>query len=317
MWHIDLGTGAVIKRIGPTLSGFTITGMNGLATHPLTGEHYILMKVNGISGRLLGKVDIQTGVCTSVGNTGDNFASITFHSDGTLYGATGNGATVPETLYELNPTNGSKTLLYAMGNGADGEVICYNPDDDYIYHWSGNTTMVFEKFPSTAVSYLPVNIPITGTPGGETFGAIYRGSDKFIISNIASNFKEVTLTPGGATYGPNLTNNPDDLRGLIKETCISSITVDGQPIVCEQGSVTLTVNGGESNYQWYMNGVLIQGATNPTYTAIATGLYNCIYTDACGVNRQCAAGHPPDLSYQSGIDHCSHSYLLWTNDRGN
>ena len=290
MWHIDLGTGNVIKRLGPSLPGFTITGMNGLATHPLTGEHYILIKVIGISGRLLGKVDIQTGVCTSVGNTGDNFSSITFHSDGTLFGVTGDGAMVPETMYELNPTNGTKTILYAMGNGADGEVICYNPEDDFIYHWSGNATVVFEKFPSSSVTYVPTNIPIIGTTGGETFGAIYRGGNQFIISNIASNFKEVTLTPGGASYGPNLTNNPDNLRGLIKETCISSITFSGQPIVCEMGSVTLTVNGGESNYQWYKNGVLIPTATNSSYTASTSGLYNCIYTDACGITDSVPQG---------------------------
>ncbi len=290
MWHIDLSTGSVISRIGPTLAGFTITGMNGLATHPLTGEHYILMKVSGITGRLLGKVDIKTGVCTQVGNTGDNFSSITFHSDGTLYGATGNGAIVPEALYELNPMNGAKTLLFAMGNGADGEVICYNPDDDHIYHWSGNSTVIFEKFPSTAVAYTPVNIPISGTPGGEVFGAIYRGGNSFIISNISSNLREVTLTPGGATYGPVLTNNPDDLRGLIKETCISSITAEGQPVVCEQDSVTLTVIGGVGNFQWYKDGVLIPGATNSSYNALTPGLYNSIYTDECGVTDSVPQG---------------------------
>ena len=290
MWHANLATNTIIRRLAPSLPGFTITGMNGLATHPQTGEHFILLKVSGISGRLLAKVNIHTGVCTTVGNTGDNFSSITFHSNGTLYGATGNGASVPETLYELNTTTGAKTLRFAMGNGADGEVICYNTDDDHIYHWSGNGTVVFEKWPSAAMTYAPINVPITGTPGGETFGAIYRGDNKFIISNISSTFKEVTLSPGGASYGPNLMSLPDDLRGLIKETCISSITVSGLPIVCEQGSVTLTVNGGSNNYQWYINGAIIPGANSASYVASTGGFYNCIFTDPCGVTDSVPQG---------------------------
>ena len=47
-------------------------------------------------------------------------------------------------------------------------------------------------------------------------------------------------------------------------------------------SVEIEVIGGESNFQWYLNGSLIPGANASTYSALSPGLYNCIYTDSCG-----------------------------------
>ncbi|MBK9687969.1 MAG: hypothetical protein IPO65_09460 [Saprospiraceae bacterium] len=74
----------VVRRLGPTLPGFTITGINGLTTHPTTGEHYAILKVSGVSGRILAKINALTGVCTQIGNLGDNFSSISFRDDGQL-----------------------------------------------------------------------------------------------------------------------------------------------------------------------------------------------------------------------------------------
>jgi Secretion system C-terminal sorting domain len=213
MWAVDTTAGwSIVSRIGPTLPGFTITGMNGLAMDPTTFETYVIMKLSAVTGRVLGKIDLTTGVCTQVGNLGDNFSSITFGPDGQLYGATGNGATVPETLYKIDKTTGVKTLMYAMGNGADGEIISYNQYDNFIYHWSGNSTIVFEKMAASNVTYTPTNIPISGTTNGETFGAICLTDTKILLSNISSTFNRIG-TNGQWTSG--FGSNPDDLRGLV------------------------------------------------------------------------------------------------------
>ncbi|HLP49547.1 MAG TPA: T9SS type A sorting domain-containing protein [Chitinophagales bacterium] len=211
LWSLDPVTFQIEDRIGPTLPGFTITGMNGMAFDPCEFKTYIICKVSGVTGRVLCTIDLPTGVCTQVGNLGDNFSSITFRKDGQLFGVTGNGATVPETLYEIDKTNGNKTLAAALGAGADGEVICYNPVDDLIYHWSGNTTVVFEKVLATA-PYTATNIPITGTTNGETFGAMHWRADTFLISNISSSFN---LIKTSGQWGPQFGSNPDDLRGLV------------------------------------------------------------------------------------------------------
>jgi len=277
LWSIDTTTWTVLNRMGPTLPGFTITGMNGLATDPTTGLTYIIMKVSSVPGRVLGRIDLATGVCTQVGNLGDNFSSITFDETGQLWGATGNGATVPESLYKIDKNTGTKTLQYAMGNGADGEIIMYNPDDDFIYHWSGNSTMVMEKFPTTNVAYSPTNIPVIGTPGGETFGTLYNGPGKIIVSTISSSFKR--LSTDGSYDAASLISLPDDLRGLVMLPYFSP----SNDSVCQNSVFSITGGGhqlyshfiyhwGDGNTDSLVNtpGVLTSG----THTYSSAGTYN-------------------------------------------
>lgn len=212
LWSVDTSAGNwhVVHRLAPSLPGFTITGTNGLAFDPCGLKVYAIIKVSGVSGRVLATIDLATAVCTQVGNLGDNFSSITFDRNGQLYGVTGDGATVPESFYSIDKTNASKTLLRALGNGADGEVICYNYASNQFYHWSGNGTVVYEKIGANAP--YPITGISSGGAFGETFGALYLGPNRFLISNIASNFRYLdTLN----NYGPVLINLPDDLRGLV------------------------------------------------------------------------------------------------------
>ena len=51
----------VVNRIAPSLVGFTITGMNGMATDPTDGQTYVIMKVSAVSGRVLGRINLSTG----------------------------------------------------------------------------------------------------------------------------------------------------------------------------------------------------------------------------------------------------------------
>ncbi len=237
LWAIDTTNWQVVRRLGPTLVGFTITGMNGLAQDPTTGLTYVIMKVSSVSGRVLGLIDLNTGVCTQIGNLGDNFSSITFDETGQMWGTTGDGATVPESLYKIDKLTATKTLQYAMGNGADGEIICYNRIDDHMYHWSGNGTVVMEKWPVNNVTYTPTNIPTTGTPGGETFGMLYNGPTSFICSNISSSLKRVSTI--GSYDAANLSNNPDDLRGLIMLPYFNA----SDDTICEEVE-SITITGG-------------------------------------------------------------------------
>jgi hypothetical protein len=293
LWAIDTTTYGVNYRIGPTpSSGGTITGMTGLTMHPHTGEIYIICKQSATTGRTLGKFNPLTGVVTIIGNLGDNFSSISFEENGQLRGATGNGATVPEAMYLINHTNATITLAYTMGNGADGEVLAYNYDDNSYYHWSGNGTMVMEKMLATNLTYTPTNIVTSGLSSGETFGAVYLGNGEFIISNISSQFKRVTSS---GTYGPALGAFPDDLRGLaLIPRWITGPLVETTS-VCATDTVTLealaTPNETNSHkFQWVHNGANIPGATSSTYNvtqATGSGRYNCrIMLDSLNANNQ-------------------------------
>jgi hypothetical protein len=282
LWTLTTPTYEVLKRLSPSLSGFTVTGINGIATDPISGTHYCILKVSGVSGRVLATINIQTGVCAEVGNLGDNFASLAFNANGTLFGVTGDGATVPETMYRINKIDATKTLFRALGAGADGEVILFNPDDNMFYHWSGNGTVVWERFDTTGIDVIE-GLTYTGTAGGETFGAYYLGGNDILVSDISSNFRIWSVTGATGSIGSTIATMPDDLRGLVSETHASSISAGGSTWICSGGSVALTVSGGTGGYQWYINGSSIGGANSGTYVATAAGIYNCVYADINGI----------------------------------
>ncbi|MES2556428.1 MAG: T9SS type A sorting domain-containing protein [Bacteroidota bacterium] len=285
LWTVDTTNFSIIERFGPTLAGFTITGMNGMAFDPETYQTYIIMKVSGVSGRVLGTVDLSTGVCTQIGNLGDNFSSITFDDSGQLWGATGDGATAPESLYLIDKATAAKTLMYAMGNGADGEVILYNRADDHMYHWSGNGTVVFEKWPLSNVSYTPTNIPTSGTVGGETFGTMYVSPNYILVSNISSAFNRVSPT---GTYAGQFGSNPDDLRGVVMppQFAISDLSV------CS-GYETVYIGAGGLQlfdsivYNWGDGASDVQGVATPggSHNYAVAGDYTVYIEVDNGVHR--------------------------------
>lgn len=272
LWAIDTTTWQVVQRFGPTLPGFTITGITGMAYDPTTFQTYVIMKVTGVSGRVLGTIDLSTGVCTEVGNLGDNFSSITFHSNGQLYGATGNGANISKTLFLIDKSNADTTVNFAMGSGADGEIICFNRADTMIYHWSGNGTVVFEKFPASDTTYNPTNIVISGTTGNETFGAMYNSPTEFIISNISSNLRRCYTT--GEYSDSILSNNPDDLRGLVM---VPQFTIS-KDTICTAVE-TLYIGAGSLQqydsviYHWGDGVVEAMGTTGASHVYQSAGNY--------------------------------------------
>ncbi len=134
LWTVDGADGSTLdSSVVLSLSGEIVLGATGLARHSQTGTVYALLKLLGVSTRELVTLDVETGVTTSVGNTGDKFASITFGSDGTLYGITGDGATSPQSLYSSSTTTAAATLLTSRGTPVeevtDGEALGFNPTD--------------------------------------------------------------------------------------------------------------------------------------------------------------------------------------------
>lgn len=149
-----------------TLEGLIVLRSTGLARDPLTGTLYTLLRVQGRSFPVLATLDETTGVATMIGNTSDRFAGLAFTDDGTLYAISGDGGAVPESLFILNPSNASATLVLQLGNGSDGETIAFNPDDGLLYHASGignqNQTVNGEIFETIDLSTLAVtNVPLS------------------------------------------------------------------------------------------------------------------------------------------------------------
>lgn len=226
-YEIDIVNGTAITTQAVTVPGKTVTGINSVTFDPTTNIAYAVVKESGVSGRVLITIDPKTAVGAEVGNLGDNFSSITFDASGQMYGVTGDGATVPETLYLVDKATAAVTLDRGLGNGADGEVIAFNPNDGALYHWSGNTTVVYERLEAPPPFNVTItNIPISGTTSGETFGAVWDACQGlFITSNINSAFNTFTAT---GTVTPSYGAMPDDTRGLALyggNTCNADLSV--------------------------------------------------------------------------------------------
>jgi hypothetical protein len=139
---VDPATAATLTSVPITLAGKVVQHATGLATHPATGELFALLVLQGQGqSRELVKVNPLTGIATSIGNTGRNFAGLAFDASGVLYGVTGDPLAElpnPETLFVIDQTNATSTLKVVLGAGSDGEAIAFNPVDGLMYHASGH-----------------------------------------------------------------------------------------------------------------------------------------------------------------------------------
>lgn len=130
LYTLNLTTGAATSLGMITVAGDSVLGATGLATNPLTGTVYAVLKLETSVGRnrTLVTINPATRVATVIGELGeDGMADIAFLSDGTLVGVTGDGATTASTLFTINITTAGTTFLLTLGNGDDGEAIAAVP----------------------------------------------------------------------------------------------------------------------------------------------------------------------------------------------
>jgi hypothetical protein len=215
---INPSTGGTIASVAITLAGKGVAFANGLATHPVTGELFALLKLDGQTGRQLVTINPTTGVATSIGDTGDQFAALAFNSSGTLFAVVGDkkssagGGLPPETLFILNTSNAAPTQVLVLGRGNDGEAIGFNPNDGLIYHASGNDTggegctpfnpsVCVEIFESVNPNTLAVtNIALSGayTPFTEEYSEVlaltHLSGNVLLLADIDQNLYQITTT---------------------------------------------------------------------------------------------------------------------------
>lgn len=134
------------------------------------------------------------------------------HAAAILYGVTGDGATISETLYRLNTTNASATFVTALGNGSGGETLAYNPTDGLMYHWSGlGGGAIFESIDlgTLSITDIPFNDEYV-----ELTGATYDTScDCFLAYDIDDDY--FSITPTGTVTSLNTNDVPEEtMRGL-------------------------------------------------------------------------------------------------------
>jgi EGF domain/Calcium-binding EGF domain/IPT/TIG domain len=205
VYRLDPTTYAVLQTIDPVLEGVVVTGAPSFAEDPSDRTVYAVIKVD--NARRLARFDALAQTYTEVAPLADRFASIAIDAGGQLYGVTGNGATVPETLYQINKSTGEATLVRALGAGSDGEVIQFNPDDGQLYHWSGSTSF-FEKIAMDADHTIT---SLSATYNREVFGARWDAVARdFVVFDINSGARRFAVD--GTFTATDLAQFPDDLR---------------------------------------------------------------------------------------------------------
>lgn len=204
VYRLDPVTYATLETLRPNFAT-AVSGSVAFANDPSDGTLWAVLKVNG--DRVLAHFDAMTGFYTQVAPLTDRFSSITFDAAGQLYGVTGNGATVPETLYKLDKGTGEATLVRTLGAGADGEVICFNPEDSKIYHWSGGTS----SFESITMAEPYEVQTLSATFNREVFGCSWdAAAHDFVVFDIASAARRFAVD--GTFTTTDLQTFADDLR---------------------------------------------------------------------------------------------------------
>lgn len=180
--HVDPITHQTLAAVAMVAPSATIKWANGLATHPLTGEVFVLLTVSGQTGRQLGKVVPATGAVSIVGNTGDNFAGLAFNAIGTLYGITGKGASVASSLYTLDKTTGVPTLVRTCTGGDYGETIGFDPASSRLLRLSGDAVQVCESIDLTTLTATPITL--SGDHIAEGLSMTHLAGTNFLVIDL-------------------------------------------------------------------------------------------------------------------------------------
>jgi hypothetical protein len=131
--------------------------------------------------------------------------------------------------------------------------------------------------PTTFCNGNTVTLQAPAAPTGVTFTYQWRQNGANITGATASTYTAGTT----GSYTVVVTNTTTGCRDSSSATVVnvgnppsSLITPNGNVVLCTNGSVTLTATAQPGlSYQWYNGTTAIGGATNPTYTATASGTY--------------------------------------------
>lgn len=193
LYRIDKTTGAATATVPVTLNGQPAAWIKGLAAEPGSGVLYAVVGESappeGVISFTLATIAPDTGVATKIGDLNRRFAGLAWVTlpppDGvgpgptSLVGITGFGdPTNPETLFIIDHTTATSSLLLPLNDGTPSETIAFNPVDGLLYHLSGRAlgpnegqTIVFESIDLGTLTV--TQIPLGGTAFGKGNGLTF------------------------------------------------------------------------------------------------------------------------------------------------
>lgn len=208
---LETSTGASVNSTPITMTGLTVKGITGMAHDASTNTIYVLVKHDTVIS--LAQINLITGVLSNLVGLSEKFAGLTITPNGTAYGVTGDGADTPETIYEIDLSNGNLTLNTQPGTGSDGEALAYNSTDGLLYRYGG--AEVFQSIdPMTSTV---TDIFLSREVDSYAHALYYdAAANNFLFAAGDSLFE--LATNGVLTGIAEITSNNDGYKGLLPTT---------------------------------------------------------------------------------------------------
>ncbi len=200
-----------------------------------------------------------------------------------------NGGTTPTYDWQVNGVStGITTVTYTTSTLTAGQIVT-------CVMTSNLPAVVGSPYTST-----PITILISSTPTvsiAASTSIICAGSNASFNATVTSagtsavyqwHVNGVNVGTNSSSYSSSVLMNGDIVTCSYTSTCVTASTVNS-------GNVTMTVNAlpatatitqsgavftssSATGNQWYLNGLIINGATSQTYTATANGNYTVVVT---------------------------------------
>ena len=279
----------------------TTSGCSKAVTSTVTVNPIPSLTVNslticsGVSANL-----IASGANTYLWNTGATASSISVSpTSSTNYTITGTSSGCSKTntttvTVSPNPTitvsspaticagtsvnlTASGATTYSWSTGATTSSIFVSPISSTIYSITG-TNSGCSKTNTTSVTVNPAPALTVNTPticSGASVNLTASGANTYSW-NTGATASSISVSPTSST-NYTITGTSSGCSKT-NTTSVTVNTTPSNPTITSSGN-TLTSSATTGN-QWYLNGVLISGATNQTYTSTQNGNYTDVVTNA-------------------------------------
>lgn len=173
----------------------------------------------------------------------------------TLYGVSGEGTGMPESLFILSQTDASESLALGLGAGNGGETIAFDPVGGLMYHASGvSTSARFESIGLGIPSVLS-SVAFSGAFAGQVNAMTFNPvAGSFLLTS--NNQHLYSVTPGGLTSDLGIVST--QLKGL----AFVGTTLYGAAVRANELRTINPLNGATlSTLAFTLPGFTIAGAT--------------------------------------------------------
>ena len=219
IYTVNVSNGSIVSSVTTSaidIAQNPISGFQGMAEHPITGEVYVLFKDNS-EDRYIGRLNTSNGEIITVALTDSNYASIAFDASGALYAKKGSDS---QQMVTVNINTAPETAFHTYTNtgGGDMDAIGFNTTDNLMYRFEAGDEG--GEFVSLDLDTLEETVVFTFPSGFDTWGgalAYRQGQNKFLVG--AGNTLYDLLADGSVSTISSIPEFDDDdsyIKGLLK-----------------------------------------------------------------------------------------------------